>query len=34
MIGEANEVPPPPAQLLGSPVQEAPPLRTSLKQTM
>ena len=29
MIGEANDVPPAPAQLLGSPVQAAPPLRTS-----
>jgi hypothetical protein len=29
MIGEANEVPPAPAQLLGSPVHGAPPFRVS-----
>ena len=29
MIGDENDVPPAPAQVLGAPVQDAPPLRVS-----
>ena len=32
MMGDANDVPPAPAQVLGAPVQDAPPFRKSDQQ--